>query len=146
VTRQAMAAFLRRFDDPNATDPACTSAPFRDVPITNAFCPQIEWLVAHHIATGYSDGGFHPSAGVSRQAMAAFMYRLINPGSAPPSCTAAAFSDVPASNPFCGAIQWLARNGVTVGFPDGSFHPIDLVSRQAMAAFLHRLAQVATSS
>ena len=48
------------------------------------------------------------------------------------------FSDVPSSSPFHGAIDHVARAGITEGYADGGFHPTDDVSRQQMAAFLDR--------
>jgi hypothetical protein len=48
------------------------------------------------------------------------------------------FPDVPTSNPFHNDIDAIAEAGITAGFGDGGFHPTDAVSRQAMAAFLHR--------
>jgi len=75
VTRQAMAAFLRRMGV-EGNLPACSVAPFTDVPKTNAFCPDITWLVDNEIANGYPDNTFKPATAVSRQAMAAFLHRL----------------------------------------------------------------------
>lgn len=46
-----------------------------------------------------------------------------------------------AESPFCGAIAWGLENLVFDGFVDGLFHPTAPVSRQAMAAFLHRYDQ-----
>lgn len=48
------------------------------------------------------------------------------------------FNDVPDSHPFHDDIAWLADNDITEGFPDGGFHPSAAVTRQAVAAFLHR--------
>ena len=138
VTRQAMAAFLHRA----AGAPpwfACVAPPFPDVPVGHQFCSQISWLVAVGITTGYDDGLFHPAAPVSRQAMAAFLYRFAGePRGADPSCAVAAFPDVPASHPFCGEIDWLVDEGIATGYTDGGYHPAAPVSRQAMVAFLHR--------
>jgi len=50
------------------------------------------------------------------------------------------FSDVPADSQFYDDIEWLASAGITSGFPDGTFHPAGPVERQALAAFLYRLA------
>lgn len=53
------------------------------------------------------------------------------------------FTDVPDSNVFHGDIAWLAENGVTLGCnPPGNteFCPDESVSREQMAAFMHRLA------
>jgi hypothetical protein len=49
------------------------------------------------------------------------------------------FSDVPSSNPFHDDIAWLADNGIAAGFADGTFRPGEPVTRQALAAYLHRL-------
>jgi hypothetical protein len=48
------------------------------------------------------------------------------------------FGDVPDSNPFHDDIGAVADAGITTGFADDNFHPNDPISRQAMAAFLHR--------
>jgi hypothetical protein len=50
------------------------------------------------------------------------------------------FSDVPTSSPFHDDISWLAESGITTGFPDDTYRPNEPVSRQAMAAFMRRLA------
>ncbi|MEO6350398.1 MAG: S-layer homology domain-containing protein [Candidatus Limnocylindrales bacterium] len=43
------------------------------------------------------------------------------------------------SNPFHDDIAWLSDYGITTGFGDGTYRPSDPVTRQAMAAFMHRL-------
>lgn len=48
------------------------------------------------------------------------------------------FNDVPDSNPFHDDIAAVADAGITTGFADGGFHPGDPITRQAMAAFVHR--------
>lgn len=56
---------------------------------------------------------------------------------------AQSFTDVPESNVFHADIQWLADAGVTKGCnpPDNTeFCPSDNVTREQMAAFMHRLA------
>ncbi|OWY60343.1 hypothetical protein B7486_69690, partial [cyanobacterium TDX16] len=50
------------------------------------------------------------------------------------------FGDVGTAHPFFAEIEWLAEVEVTGGFPDGGYHPAAPVSRQAMAAFMFRLA------
>ena len=90
--------------------------------------------------TGYPDGSFRPAAPVTRQALAAYLYRL---GGRPfgdhPSCFGPApFTDVPASSPFCGEIAWLKAAHYTTGYPDGTFRPTASVTRDATAALLYR--------
>ncbi len=50
------------------------------------------------------------------------------------------FSDVPNSNEFHGDIDWLADNGITAGCGGTKFCPEKNVTREQMAAFLHRFA------
>ena len=140
VTRQVMAKFLYRAKgSPNGDNPTCAVAPFPDVPKTSAFCGEITWMVGEHITKGYSDGTFRPGDPVSREATAAFLYRASgNPDGPSPTCVANAFPDVPVGAPFCGEITWMVDANITHGYDDGGFHPTDPVSRQAMAAFLHR--------
>jgi hypothetical protein len=48
------------------------------------------------------------------------------------------FTDVPNSNQFHDEITWAADHDLVNGFPDGTFKPTAPVSRQALAAILHR--------
>lgn len=50
------------------------------------------------------------------------------------------FADVPVDHAFFEPISWAAAQRITTGYPDGTFSPGAPVSRQAMVAFLHRLA------
>ena len=51
-----------------------------------------------------------------------------------------AFSDVAPSHPLRASIEWLALQGITTGYADGTFRPSATVNRDSMAAFLYRLA------
>ncbi len=135
VTRQATAAFLYRYDgQPPFSAP--NPPTFDDVGVTHPFRTPIEWLADSDISGGYADGGFHPAAQVTRQAFASFLYKYAGPTFTPPGTPT--FDDVPTSHPFFAAIEWLASTGVTSGYADGGFHPTSLITRQAIAAFLHR--------
>jgi glucose/arabinose dehydrogenase len=138
VTRQAMAAFLARLT--LAQPEACTEPPFNDVPISHPFCPEIAWLKAEGITTGFDDGTYRPSSSVTRQAMAAFLARLTL--AQPEACTEPPFNDVPTGHPFCPEIAWLKDEEITTGFDDGTFRPANNVTRQAVAAFLYRTSNV----
>jgi hypothetical protein len=104
------------------------------------FFADVEWMAAEEISTGYEDGTFRPSAAVTRQAMSAFMYRLAGepPFSPPGSPT---FDDVGSGHPFFADVEWMAAEEISTGYEDGTFRPSAAVSRQAMSAFMRRLAQ-----
>jgi hypothetical protein len=50
------------------------------------------------------------------------------------------YSDVSDTSPFLADIEWLAGTGITKGCTTDEFCPQDNVTREQMAAFLHRLA------
>jgi hypothetical protein len=115
------------------------STRFRDVPVSNPFYADIEWMAVNEITTGFGDGTYRPLAIVTRQAMSAFMYRLAGePAFSPPAT--ASFSDVAASSPFFKEVEWLASEGISTGYEDDTFRPFGHVTRGAMSAFMYRLA------
>lgn len=75
VSRQATAAYLQRMSGVEAAE--CTAAPFTDVATGHPFCAEIAAMADLGITTGYGDGTFRPGATVTRQAMAAFLYRAV---------------------------------------------------------------------
>jgi Tol biopolymer transport system component len=111
---------------------------FADVHPDSPFNDDIAWAADNSITTGYPDGTFRPGAPVTRQAMAAFLYRLAGADHEPP--TTAPFTDVPATHPFATEIDWAADQDITTGYPDGTYRPSNPVTRQTAAAFLHRYA------
>lgn len=74
VSRGSMAAFYYRLDGRPAFTPP-TASPFSDVPKTHTFYKEITWLASSGVTTGYSDETFKPGAVITRQAMAAFLFR-----------------------------------------------------------------------
>jgi len=112
---------------------------FSDVPPSHPFYGPITHMADQGVLRGFPDGTFRPSATVTRQAMAAFLYRLAGePAFDPPEDPS--FSDVATSHPFFAEIEWLAADEITTGFPDGTYKPGAVVTRQAMAAFMYRMA------
>lgn len=123
---------------PASATPQADPVEYRDVPFTHPFYWEIHWAGSSGIAQGYADSTFRPGAVVTRQAMASFLHGLAG---APPLPTGPpTFSDVSASHPFFSKVAWVAEEGIAQGYADGSFRPSGSVTRQATAAFLHRLA------
>src|SRR5450756_164402 len=119
--------------------------PFADVAPGAPFFADIQWLYDQGISTGsvQPDGTvlFQPAAPVRREAMAAFLYRFAgSPAFTPP--VTSPFVDVATTGPFYKEIAWLAAKHIATGtdLGDGTFafRPTEPVSREAMAAFLHR--------
>ena len=147
VSRLAMAAFLHRYSDEPDPGPAVPQR-FADVPPGSANYEDIQWMFESGLSTGSPNptpGGlplYKPAESVSRQAMAAFLFRFS--GQLPPTLPAPFFADVGLGAPFYNAIQWMGDSGLSTGSPNPTpgglplYKPADAVSRQAMAAFLYR--------
>ncbi len=122
-----------------ATAPGAAAAPrFTDVPAGASYAADVQWLVERGITQGTAPGRFSPTAPVTRQQMAVFLYKAAHGGAKPPACTAAPFQDVPRASPYCGSIAWLKSSGITTGA--ARFRPTSSVTRGSMAVFVHKLA------
>ena len=114
-----------------------TPRTFSDVKQGDTFSTEIYWLAASGITTGYPDNTFRPLQNVERAAMAAYFYRMAGKPDVNLPATSP-FSDVDPSFPFYKEIVWMKQQGITTGYPDGTFRPHDPVNRDAMAAFFYR--------
>ncbi len=119
---------------------------FADVSASHPFYANIEWMFTEGISTGSANGDYaplyKPEDAVSRQAMAAFLFRYSGETFTAP--TEPTFADVASTNQFYTAIEWMAFKGISVGTtqPEGkpTYNPGAAVSRQSMATFLARYA------
>lgn len=122
------------------------SAVFVDVPPGRAFYNEITWMYQRGISTGWVIGGqryYKPLEAVSREAMAAFMYRMAGKPSTPPALATSPFADVPTTHPFYREISWMYQRGISTGWGVGGkryYKPGESVARDAMAAFMYRYA------
>jgi peptidoglycan/xylan/chitin deacetylase (PgdA/CDA1 family) len=134
LDRGMMAAFLYRL----AGSPVVPAGPqqFPDVPPSQPFYKEIQWLASQKITQGFADGGYHPYEQVNRDQMAAFLYRM-NGSPAVPS-NAPTFPDIQPGLSFYNEVRWLASQGITLGFADGTFRPGASINRDQVAAFIYR--------
>ncbi|MFW7413811.1 carbohydrate binding domain-containing protein [Demequina sp. SO4-18] len=133
----------------NGEEPAPS---FVDVDETLEHFESIMWLADQGITNGWvtEDGTeFRPFANITRDAMAAFLYRYA--GS--PDVTLPAqspFVDItPTNTEFYKEIVWLAQEGISTGWTvntggetgtEQEFRPFEPITRDAIAAFLYRFA------
>jgi hypothetical protein len=129
---------------PDAMD-ACpgTSAPaagFTDTTSTNVDC-----IAMFGITTGTTATTYEPSGTIPRWQMALFIHRMFVPtGVAAAGTTAVpAFTDTSGlSAEIQAAITALASHGITTGTTATTFGPNDNVTREQMALFLNRFADI----
>jgi hypothetical protein len=137
TTREQMAVFLLAAKEGAGFLPsACATPMFGDVPASSPFCRFIEELARRGVTGGCGGGNYCPNAAVTREQMAVFLLRTLDPNLNPPNCGTPVFADVPASSPFCRWIEELARRGITGGCGGGNYCPAAEVTREQMAVFL----------
>jgi hypothetical protein len=138
TTREQMAVFVLVSKEGAGYNPPACAPPnlFSDVPETSPFCKFIEELANRLVVTGCGPNLYCPSAAVTREAMAVFALRTLDPTLNPPDCTTPMFADVPATSPFCKWIEELARRGVVSGCGGGNYCPSQPVTREQMGVFL----------
>jgi hypothetical protein len=93
----------------------------------------VEQIFGAGITAGCATDLYCPNGPISRGQMAVFIETSLGN---PPSACAGRFTDVPATDPFCGFIERLAADGITGGCTATQFCPNDPVSRGQMAVFI----------
>ena len=138
TTRAQMAVFvLLAKEEVSFAPPACTTPMFNDVPASSPFCRWIEELARRGVVAGCGNGNYCPDAPVTREQMAVFVLRVVDPTANPPACVPPnRFNDVPETSPFCRWIEELANRGVVSGCGGGNYCPADPVTREQMAVFV----------
>jgi len=140
VSREQMAKFILTALKEVPPDGYCgTVNPFTDVPVNRWSCKYVKKLAELGITTGYGDGGFGPGDPVTREQMAVFLVKALGfvpqdgyCGSSDP------FTDVAYIRWSCKYVKKFAELGITTGYGDGRYGPLDPVTRAQMAVFLSR--------
>jgi S-layer family protein len=137
TTRDQMAVFvLVAKEGTGYVPPTCTTPVFADVPASSPFCRWIEELARRAVVSGCGSGNYCPSSAVTREQMAVFVLRTLDPALSPPACTAPLYNDVPATSGFCRWIEELTRRAVVTGCGGGNYCPAAAVTREQMGVFI----------
>lgn len=138
VNRAEMSVFLEKgVHGAVYTPPAPDgSSPFSDISGHWAEA-WIEQLYDDGMTGGYPDGTYRPANNVSRAEMAVFLLKGEHGSSyLPPSSDGSSpFTDIGGS----WALPWIEQlydEGITAGYPDGTYRPNNAVTRAEMAVFL----------
>jgi YVTN family beta-propeller protein len=139
VTRAEMAVFLKKGIHGGSYVPPTPdgSHPFSDIAGHWAEA-WMEDLYDEGLTSGYPDGTYRPQNQVTRAEMAVFLLKAKYGSSyTPPPVSGGSFTDV-AGHWAEAWIEQLAEEGITSGYPDGTYRPNNNVTRAEMAVFLVR--------
>lgn len=148
VSREAMAAFMFRAYAPDGYKAGSKGKlPFTDISTSHRFYKEIYWMWERGVTTGtkQADGSvrYLPADPVSREAMAAFLYRASGANYAPPAKSP--FVDVPTTHKFYRQISWMYGSGITTGTVTSKgreYQPKVATTREMMATFMQRASKL----
>lgn len=145
TSRGMIVAILHRLEG----EPAASEQPeFTDVPEGSYYENAIAWAAENGIVTGYGDGKFGPDDPISRQQMAAFLYRYAALKNYVLSATAdlSRFSDAGRISGYAiKPLRWANGHGLISGRNNGTLDPLGYASRSQVAAILHRFCEMVSA-
>ena len=138
TSRGMIAAILHRLEG----SPGAETAPFTDVAADSYCAAAVAWAEEHGIVSGYGDGTFRPEGPVTRQQMAAILFRYLKYLGEDTSGRAdlSAFRDGSTVAGYAAeAVAWAAAAGLLQGRADGTLDPEGSAARAHTAVLLQRL-------
>jgi PKD repeat protein len=141
VSRGEVARWLMKAEHGGSYQPpACTAAPFTDVPCSHPYAAWIAQLKAEGLTSGVGGGNYAPDQALTRAEAAVFLLRTkMGPAYVPPACSPD-FGDVACTT---GTPHWAAAwisdvkaRGISKGCDLTAFCPNDAVDRAQAAALV----------
>ncbi len=96
----------------------------------------VRYVFEAGLMNGTTTTAFSPGNTTTRGQIVAILHRL--EGS--PAAGLSGFRDVAADAYYAEAVSWASANGIVNGYSDGTFRPGNPITREQLAAFLHRYA------
>ena len=142
TTRGQIVTILWRLEGQPAVSGAC---PFTDVAVGSYYETAITWAAANGIVTGYDATTFGPDDQITREQMAAILYRYaMGKQLASPALVnnLAVFTDADKISAYAvDAMNWAVGQGLINGMGDGTVAPQGQAIRAQAAAILHRFCE-----
>lgn len=137
ITRAMFAVILYRMAGEPETDAVNT---FNDVAAGSYYEKAVAWAQANGIITGYDENTFAPDDNITREQMAALMWRYAQFSGMDVSAEAQLdFTDAASVSEYAlKAIGWLCAAGVIGGYDDGTVRPQANATRAETAAITER--------
>lgn len=117
--------------------------PFTDVASGDWYAQAVAYVYRQGLMSGTAQDRFSPDLTTSRAMIVTILHRLAG---SPAVTGGAAFTDVASGDWYAGGVAWASANGIVTGYGDGRFGPNDPITREQLAAILHRYAGFAGQS
>ena len=132
------AAIAIAANEPTVGDKTHTiTSPFKDVAATDPNLVFVKYITQKGIISGFPDGSFHPSEGITRAQAAVVIVKAT--GLEVPAVKTSSFEDLPASYWATSYIAAAVKAGYLKGFPDGTCKPDEKLTRAQGISLIMRL-------
>lgn len=111
---------------------------FTDVKAGSWYEPYVQYVSEKGLMNGTTATTFGPNVPLNRAMLVTILYRMDKSSY---KASGSAFSDVLKDKWFYNEVNWAAANGIVNGFEDGTFRPLDNITREQMAVILYRYAE-----
>ena len=118
-------------------DVTCPIEPFTDTVNDYWWHDGIHYCVENGLMVGFPGSIFGPNEPLSRAQIVMILWRMEG---SPAVGYAMTFEDVPEGQWYTEAVRWAQSTGVVLGYSDRAFGPNDNITREQLAAILHRYA------
>ena len=109
---------------------------FTDVADTAYYADAVRWASTYGIVTGYGDGTFRPNNPITRQQLAAILWRYAG---SPAAESSVDYADEAAISAYAGtAVDWARDTGIISGRNGNRFDPNGRATRAQAAVILYR--------
>lgn len=142
TTRGMIVTILHRLEG----TPAANSGAFADVAAGQYYTEAVSWASANSIVDGYGNGTFGPNDPITREQMAAILYRYAQYKNVDVSVMEdiSQFSDAAAVSSYAiDAMRWAVENGIISGVGDHTLAPQSGATRAQVATILMRFCESA---
>ena len=144
ATRAMIVTVLYRMEG----EPECGDNTFVDIPEDMYYTDAVTWAAENGIVNGYGQGRFGPDDNITREQLAAILYRYslykgYDVTADDDSEDILDFDDISELSDYAyTAMQWACSAGLINGMGDGTLQPKNNASRCQIAAVLHRFCEI----
>lgn len=111
--------------------------PFVDVSKDDWFYDDVKYVNKNGLMNGTSSTTFEPNSSLTRDMFVTILWRAEGK---PQANYAMTFNDVPANTYYTEAVRWAASEKIVKGYSETEFRPSDKITREQIAAIIHRYA------
>ncbi len=140
VTRAMFATVLYRLSGNNEK---VSESGFTDVPGDAYYADAVAWAAKKGIVTGSDNGKFSPSVNITREQLAAMLYRASGDGAEVPDDSLSKYADAGSVSEYAKkAVNWCVSKGILSGKASDTIDPEGTATRAEAAEMLLRYAQL----